>query len=95
MNLVLWQWRKDRQILRNEGNHNRNNTSPSKALRNKKRERIWSHRREARLQLRELFDSAFIDREKSEKVSMMDSVALDVGRGEVLSSPRYHRKFEL
>jgi len=95
MNSALWHWRKDRQVLRNNLDHNGNNASPSRALRNKKRESIWSHRREARLQLRELFDSAFIDREKSEKVSLMDSVALDVGRGEVLSSPRYRRSFEL
>jgi hypothetical protein len=41
-----------------------------------------------------LFNSAFEDRELSEKIALLPSASLDVERGEVLASPRYHRQFE-
>jgi hypothetical protein len=94
MNAALWRWRQSR-VLRDEANESRKNTSPSRVVRNKKRKGIWNHRNEVRLQLRQLFDSAFIDREKDEKVSMLSSALLDVERGEVLSAPRYRRIFEV
>jgi hypothetical protein len=61
--------------------------------RNKRRELGWRERRELSLELRELFTSAFEDKDHSEKVSLHASAALDVERGEVLTSPRYHRSF--
>jgi len=94
MNSALWHWRQSK-VLRNELGERRKNTSPSRAIRNGKKKSIWNHRNEVRLQLRQLFDSAFIDREKDEKVSMLSSALLDVERGEVLSAPRYRRSFEV
>jgi hypothetical protein len=45
-------------------------------------------------QLKELFTSAFEDKDNSEKISLLSSDTLDVERGEVLVSPRYRRSFQ-
>jgi hypothetical protein len=69
------------------------NSSPSRLARNKRRELRWLKRRELSFELKELFNSAFEDKESCEKISLLTSASLDVERGEVLASPRYHRSF--
>jgi ABC-type glutathione transport system ATPase component len=94
MNSAFWHWRQN-QAPANVPHIDMKNISPSRAARNKKRKSAWDSRQEIRLQLRQLFGSAFNDRERCEKVSVVKSVTLDVERGEVLSAPRYRRSFEV
>jgi len=46
-------------------------------------------------ELKEIFNSAFLDREQAEVVSLTESRLLDVDRGEVLRNSRYVRAFNL
>lgn len=46
-------------------------------------------------ELKHVFDSAFIDRERAEVVSTTESNLLDVVQGEVLRTSRYIRVFTL
>jgi len=46
-------------------------------------------------ELKHVFDSAFIDRERAEVVSTTESNLLDVVQGEVLRTSRYVRLFTL
>jgi len=46
-------------------------------------------------ELQHVLDSAFLDREQAEVVSLTESRVLDVDRGEVLRNSRYIRMFNL
>ena len=46
-------------------------------------------------ELKQIFNSAFLDREQAEVVSLTESRLLDVDRGEVLRNSRYIRTFTL
>ena len=94
-NSNLWHWRRTPLLIQAPTLELRRNQSPARLARNKRRERSWQERRELSFQLRELFTSAFEDRDHSEKISLLSSDALDVERGEVLASPRYRRSFRL
>ncbi|MBS7646159.1 MAG: hypothetical protein QXR65_09100 [Candidatus Bathyarchaeia archaeon] len=50
-------------------------------------------RLEARRRLREVYESAFYDRERAEIVATRPDALLDVLRGEVLMAPRFMRRF--
>jgi hypothetical protein len=52
-----------------------------------------SRKLEARRRLREVYESAYYDREKAEIVATQPDDLLDVVRGEVLMTPRYMRRF--
>lgn len=94
-NSTLWHWRQDLPGPSNPSRIEHSRSSPARSRRNKLKSKTWNERRTLSLQLRELLSSAFEDRERSEKVSLLDSALLDVERGEVLSSPRYSRAFRL
>ena len=59
----------------------------------------WSRRKQLRQVIKDefrlVFDKAFRDQEKSETVSTVESVLLDVDRGEVLWTPTYTRQFDV
>lgn len=94
-NSNLWHWRRTPTLNQARIPELLENHSPSRLARNKRRELGWRKRRELSLQLKELFTSAFEDKDHSEKISLLSSDALDVERGEVLASPRYRRSFKL
>jgi hypothetical protein len=59
---------------------------------------LWQRKRRlfqmAQDELREILDKAFRDTEKSETVSLSESVLLDIDHGEVLRTPTYTRTFD-
>lgn len=91
----LWHWRRKTTAEPTASPLLIKNVSPLRFARSKKRLVNWRTRRELTLHIRELFNSAFEDRELSEKISLLSSPTLDVELGEVLVSSRYHRIFEL
>jgi hypothetical protein len=91
----LWHSRLMHAVLRcaSEHSHERR-SSPSRNLRNKSRAKKHLSLLAARASLQSVFQGSFIDKERSEIVSLSDSDDIDVIRGEVLRSPRYSRKFQ-
>jgi len=70
-------------------------SSPSRRIRNRYRFKKHLSIIAVRASLRSIFQDSFIDKDRSEIVSLKDSATVDVIRGEVLRSPRYSRTFRL
>jgi hypothetical protein len=91
----LWHSRLTRELVRCASDHSHERrSSPSRNLRNKSRTKKHLSLLAARASLRSVFQESYVDKERSEIVSLRDSDDIDVIRGEVLRSPRYTRKFQ-
>ena len=94
-NSHLWHSRLTHELVRCASDHSQERrSSPSRSLRNKSRAKKHLSLLAARASLQSVFQESFIDKERSEIVSLRDSDDIDVIRGEVLRSPRYSRRFQ-
>jgi len=93
-NSRLWRSRLAHSSLFHARKHSpERSSSPSRKIRNRSRLKKHLSLLAVKASLRNVFQSSFIDRERSEIVSLKDSPDVDVVRGEVLRSPRYSRRF--
>jgi len=91
----LWHSRLTHTLPRCAGdNSHERRSSPSRDLRNKSRAKKHLSLLAARASLRSVFQESYVDKERSEVISLSNSDDIDVIRGEVLRSPRYSRKFQ-